>query len=295
MPDLGRRRPLSAQYTFSALGTHWRIASPNSFDPEIRRQIDERVADFDAAWSRFRSDSLVARMAGEPGAYEFPPEAAAVMSLYRTVYELTAGRVTPLVGAALEHLGYDAQYTLQRRPGIRATPSWDDALTVTGSSITTKAPVVLDIGAAGKGMLVDLLAELIDPDHDGRILVDASGDLLHRGPVPCRVGLEHPLDPTMVIGVAELKDASLCSSAVNRRRWGADLHHVVDPFTGEPVRGTQATWVVAENTALADVLATALFFTDASVLAQRYSFSYVRMSDDGSVDWSPDFPGELFL
>lgn len=294
MPELGRR-PLTAQYRFTALGTHWRTASSNSFDTDVRQRIDERVECFDAAWSRFRSESLVSRMAREPGTYCFPPEAAAVMSLYRSVYELTDGRVTPLVGSALEHLGYDAEYTLQRRPGVSRTPGWDDVLTFAGSSITATAPVVLDIGAAGKGLLVDLLGELIDPEQDGGILVDASGDLLHRGPVPCRVGLEHPLDPTMVIGVAELRDASLCSSAVNRRRWGADLHHVVDPFTGEPVRGTQATWVVAETTALADILATALFFTQPEVLAQRYCFNYVRMSDDGSVDWSRDFPGEVFL
>lgn len=293
MPELGRR-PFAPQYRFAGIGTHWRVASPRSAEPQVCADIDRRVEEFDRTWSRFRDDSVVSVMARTSGTYVLPAEAATLMSLYRSLYDLTGGAMTPLVGRALEHLGYDAEYSLQRRPGSLRTPPWDAVLTVQGSTITTTRPLLLDVGAAGKGLLVDLLADLVDPDHEGDLLIDGSGDLLHRGDIPCRVGLEHPLDETMVIGVAELSNASLCSSAVNRRRWGSDLHHVVDPFTGEPIRGTLATWVVAETTAVADGLATALFFTDPAVLTREYAFSYVRMSDDGSVDYSTNFPGELF-
>jgi len=108
------------------------------------------------------------------------------------------------------------------------------------------------------------------------------------------VGLEHPLDPRKAIGVVELAGASLCASASNRRAWGDGLHHIVDPRTGSPAREVIATLVVASSTALADGLATALFFTGAHQLAKTFHFSYVRMYADGRAERSRDFPGELF-
>ncbi|MER5185437.1 hypothetical protein ABT009_45440 [Streptomyces sp. NPDC002896] len=55
-----------------------------------------------------------------------------------------------------------------------------------------------------------------------------------------------------------------------------------------------ATWVVADETALADGLATALFFTEAQRLAETFQFAYVRMYADGRAEHSPDFVGEPF-
>jgi thiamine biosynthesis lipoprotein ApbE len=109
-----------------------------------------------------------------------------------------------------------------------------------------------------------------------------------------QVGLEHPLDPRLVIGVANLQNRALCASAVNRRAWGDGLHHVLDARTGAPATEVVATWVVADDAALADGLATALFFTGVHRLAEIHRFAYVRMLADGRAERSPDFDGELF-
>jgi ApbE family len=84
-----------------------------------------------------------------------------------------------------------------------------------------------------------------------------------------------------VIGVANLQNRALCASAVNRRAWGNGLHHVLDARTGAPTTEVVATWVVASDAALADGLATALFFTGAHRLAETHRFAYVRMLADG--------------
>lgn len=81
---------------------------------------------------------------------------------------------------------------------------------------------------------------------------------------------------------------------MTKRAWGPGLHHVVDARTGIPTWDVIATWVIAGTAALADGLATALFFTDALSLAQRFPFSYVRMLADGHMDASRNFDGELF-
>jgi FAD:protein FMN transferase len=160
--------------------------------------------------------------------------------------------------------------------------------------LMTERPLVIDVGAAGKGYLVDILSGMIVHAGLAQFVVDASGDLCHSGPNPLRIGLEHPCDPTQVIGVANLRNRALCASATNRRAWGKGLHHVLDGRTGTPTRDVVATWVVAENALSADGLATALFFVDADQLTTLPGFSYVRMFADGRAEIAPDFEGEIF-
>jgi thiamine biosynthesis lipoprotein len=160
--------------------------------------------------------------------------------------------------------------------------------------ITTDRPVLLDVGAAGKGRLVDLVAQTLTDADVHRFVVDAGGDLRHQGDRPLRVGLEHPLNPERVIGVVELRDNALCASAVNRRAWEGGLHHILDARTGTPRRDVLATWVIANNATVADGLATALFLSDPSRLNEAYRFEFVRMTANG-IEASPEFDGELFV
>lgn len=90
-----------------------------------------------------------------------------------------------------------------------------------------------------------------------------------------------------MIGVAHLHQQAVCASATNRRAWGPGLHHVLDGRTGLPTNDILATWVIADDAAVADALATALFFTAPHQLATIHRFTYVRVGSDGRVDSSP--------
>ena len=286
--------------TFEAIGTHWQIDTDRALSTVEWAEIDSRIEEFDRTYSRFRMDSLVTKIAAGAGVYEFPEDSLALMHFYRQLYEITGGAVTPLVGAALEDLGYDADYRLTLAPVVRDTPAWDEVMTWRGTTVHTTAPVVLDVGAAGKGYLVDIIARLLVGFGVHSFVIDASGDLLHRGPDFLRVGLEHPADTSKVIGVVPVANSALAGSAANRRSWGsADriLHHIVDPRTGDPAQQIVASWVAADSAMVADGLATAMFFADATALEQlstEFRASWLRVSSSGSAQWSPDFQGELF-
>lgn len=56
------------------------------------------------------------------------------------------------------------------------------------NTLTLNEPALIDVGAAGKGLLVDGIAALLDDDY----VIDASGDLLHHADASAVVGLEHP-------------------------------------------------------------------------------------------------------
>lgn len=281
-------------FSFDGIGTRWEISTPSPLSGAHRRQLLDTVADYDAAWSRFRPDSLIAGAARQPGRYELPAGAAALGPLYETLYRLSGGAMTPLIGGSLEHLGYDAGYSLRPDGPPLPAPSWDEVLDWQGTVLTTRAPVVIDVGAAGKGQLADLLSAVLREGGIAEHFIDASGDLLNAGPAPVDVGLEHPYDPARAIGIVSLGTGALCASAANRRAWGDGLHHVLDGTTGAPVRTVVASWAMAASAMTADALATALFFVDGFRLQQEFDCSWLTVSSDGHAEYSADFEGVLF-
>ena len=281
-------------FSFQGIGTAWDITTAFPLPQPLRMRLLDRVERFDADWSRFRPDSLVAELAREPGCYAFPAEAGPLGTLYRRLYTLTGGAMTPLVGGSLERLGYDAAYSLRPAGPPLPAPAWESVLAWSGTSIRASVPVVLDIGAAGKGLLVDLLAAELHAAGIETFIIDAGGDLLAQGPEPVRVALEHPYNPAQAIGILELEGRALCASAANRRAWGDGLHHVLDGTTGRPVRTAVATWALAETAMVADALATALFFVPGAPLQESFDFSWLAVFSDGSAAYSAEFEGTLF-
>jgi FAD:protein FMN transferase len=306
MPSASRingTEPVDSSFRFGALGTRWEIVTGEPLDDGLRELILKHIEDFEQTYSRFRDDSLVAHIAAAHagGRFRFPEDSTVLFDLYDRLYEATAGSVDPLVGRRLELLGYDRTYSLTPAPAaVReaealARPKWSSDVVRDGTTVITDAPLIIDVGAAGKGYLVDLVSEMLRISGVFDYLIDASGDLRHCGQSSIRVGLEHPDDPALVIGVSNLGDAALCASAVNRRSWADGLHHVLDARTGNPVHDVVATWVVAENAATADGLATALFVTAPEKLAEVFSFAFVRMFADGRAEVSDNFDGHVFF
>lgn len=288
------RQTPSPSKQFDAIGAPWQIDTAQPLNAEVETAVHARIDRFDRTYSRFRDDSLVSTIARTPGNYPFPADAPPLFELYRRLYDATNGAMSPLVGRALEELGYDRTYSLRPTATRTRIPEWHEALSWNGTELTTLTPAVLDVGAAGKGYLVDLVAAELREHGISASTVDASGDILHRGETPLRVALEHPLDTSKAIGVVSIQNQAICASAPNRRAW-AGLHHILDARTGQPTDRVIATWAIAATALEADGLATALFFAEPKTLAQEFDFHWVRMLSNGRVDYSPNLNGELFL
>ncbi|WP_431801491.1 FAD:protein FMN transferase [Microbacterium sp. bgisy203] len=301
--------PAVATHAFDAIGTRWRIDTERPLDEAIVARIDDVVERFDREWSRFRVDSVVSDLADRaaiaPATVPAPRDAAAMLDLYAALSEATTGAVNPLVGDALARRGYDPASSLVDCGAEPAPARWRELLGWDGDRLRLAEPATIDVGALGKGRLVDLVGAVLAEASLSRFTVDASGDLLLRGGGAGgavdpgeRIALEHPFDPSRAIGVWTLAEGALCASAVGRRAWpGADgggLHHVLDARTGEPVRTIAATWATAPDTMTADAAATALFFAGGERFAAAHGVEWVRMATSGRVEWSPGCGAELF-
>nr|WP_231707799.1 FAD:protein FMN transferase [Arthrobacter caoxuetaonis] len=295
------RNPVNEEYGFEAIGTQWLITTQKPVDSAARAAVAGLIAEYDAALSRFRPDSVLGSLGGGAGTVILPGYTAGLFQLFDRLEALTGGRLNPLVGGSLEQLGYGPGYRLQPQGPAVAAPPWRSAATwrpvhgpAGGVELVLERPATVDVGAAGKGQLVDLVWELLVFRGYASVVVDAGSDMRHSGAAGVRVALEHPYDSTQAIGVVEVSGRALCASAASRRTWGEGLHHVLDASTGRPVDAVAATWVLAPDAMTADGLATALFLTDPSLLAAEFDFDYVRMFSDGRAQYSPAMAGVLF-
>jgi FAD:protein FMN transferase len=283
------------RHEFKATGTSWRIDIlddvSQSIADDILARIRMRIEEFEQAYSRFREDSIVGKISRTAGGYAFPNDAKPMMDLYRALYEITGGLMTPLVGRILVDAGYDASYSLKPKEVIRAAPKWEDAIRYEHPILTTKSPIQLDFGALGKGYIIDIISRLIEESGVSKYTVDAGGDI--RTTIPLRIGLEDPEDASRVVGIAEVDCQSICGSAGNRRAWGK-YHHIINPKTVESPQHISALWVVADTTILADALSTALFFVSPEELLKKYRFEFVILYKDKTARVSSQFPGKLF-
>ncbi len=287
------------QRSFDAIGTRWEILFRSSLTSneadQVFEEIRQRIEVFDKTYSRFRDDSLISDVAKNAGAHTFPSDAPELFELYQKLYQISGGAFTPLIGQTLSDAGYDADYSLRLRE-LHHPPAWQEVMEYRLPTLTTTQPVLLDFGAAGKGHLVDIIAQLLEQHDITEYVVDGSGDIRHRGSAgnTLKVGLENPVDASTVFGTVELGDQSLCGSASNRRSWG-DLHHIIDPDKLTSPKHIQASWVVAEDTLVADALATCLFLVSPARLQPHFKFEYLVMSEQGQVAHSDAFPVQLFV
>lgn len=280
---------------FEAIGTVWKIEffqlGPFDFERNLKQKIFARIEEFDRIYSRFRQDSSVKKMAQQKGRYEFPPEAQALFAVYRTLYDLTDGLFTPLIGQVMHDAGYDTVYSL--KPGEpHSPPTWNGVMEWQAPMLMIKQPARLDFGAAGKGYLADLVAEVIEAQGISDFCINAGGDIVARG-ANIKIALEDPRDSKKAIGTVQLQNKSICGSAGNRRVWD-QFHHIINPKTLTSPKTILATWVIADSGLLSDALATCLFFTSAQKLQTVYPFEYVMLFEDGHVECSPIDSLELF-
>jgi len=196
--------------------------------PDERYAAQAAQAAFDLAdrlereLSRFKSNSDIARVnhlvAGQ--STRVSPSTLECLVIARHMFDLTGGAFDISIGTGLPSLELDAEDFL-----VRATTDG----------------VQVDLGGIGKGYAVDLMAELLEEWELRRALVHGgfSSVLALEAPVGLDgwpLTLSDPAVPSRVLTRLSMRQAALSASGVRKG------DHIVDPRTGEPVRGRLAAW-----------------------------------------------------
>jgi thiamine biosynthesis lipoprotein len=287
------------QITYQSMGTTWTVSIwDDILDDELtslEQVLFEMSEKFNQVYSRFLDTSLVTLLSKQTGIVEVPKDFVEMLRLYEIFYKSSNGKLNPLVGFSISDLGYDSQYSLKRQSIIRNTLNFNDTVQIIDDNhVSIREPVLFDFGALGKGYFVDLMKNFLSAKGHKRYLIDGSGDSVYVGNgEPITVGLEHPDDPAKVIGSIKIIQGAICASGSNRRKWGSQ-HHIIDPQTNTSSEKILATWVLADRTAIADGLATALFLIAPETLLKDFKFEYCLLNKDYKIKRSAGFTAELF-
>jgi thiamine biosynthesis lipoprotein len=260
--------------SFGALGSTAVVAvtEPTALAPATLA-VEEVVARFDEACSRFRDDSELTALnalAGSP-VHVSPLLLEAVEASLRAA-QVTDGDVDPTIGEALIALGYDRDFDAigtgaAATVSIAAVPGWQTVrVDRAASTVTTARGVVLDLGATAKALASDHAAAAASASVEGGVLVSLGGDISIEGPPPeqgwqIRVTDDHRSDVTAPGQWIALRGGGLATSSTTVRRWetdGGSVHHLLDPATGRPAAGPWRTVSVTAGSCLdANIASTA--------------------------------------
>jgi thiamine biosynthesis lipoprotein len=252
-----------ASVSFRALGTTATLCVTDAAAlPGAHEILDRELRETDAACSRFRDDSELARLNGAAGerVVVSPRLLDAVAAALRAA-AASAGLVDPTVGRALRLSGYDRTFELVRgregatfRARFAAVPGWR-RVEVDGARRAVRLPpgLELDLGATTKALAADRAARAAADASGVGVLVDLGGDIAVAGPAPeggwpIRIAHDHAADPDGPGPVVSIRSGGLATSSTTVRRWRSgdvELHHIVDPRTGRPAETPWRTITVA--------------------------------------------------
>jgi FAD:protein FMN transferase len=139
-----------------------------------------------------------------------------------------------------------------------------------GTAFIDKAGMRIHLGGVGKGYAVDRAAAMLGAYGVRDFMVQFGGDLYvsgRPGDGPWRLGIQDPRgEPNHSFATLELSDATASTSGDYERFFMADAvryHHLLDPDTGQPARGSRSVTIVAQSAMLADALSTGVFIMGA--------------------------------
>jgi len=208
---------VTAEARFEAMGSWGHVIVEGGPD-DACAQARARIDDLERRWSRFLPDSEISRM-NAGGAAVVSEETAGLVQRAHVAHQATGGRFDAMVLAALVGAGYD------RAVGV----------------VVDAPRSGFDPGGIGKGLAADLVAaEVCDAGADG-CLVNVGGDLRAVGEPPTEDGwvvtVPDARRPGEELLRAALPAGAVATSSRLERRWQAgdtEVHHLIDPFTGEP-------------------------------------------------------------
>jgi thiamine biosynthesis lipoprotein len=260
---------------FRAMGCEAHVVLTGT-DAEARlHEVQAEIDALERKWSRFIDDSEVSRMNAKPGVPVLvSPETFMLIERATSAWEMTRGRFDPTVADALIGLGYDRTFkaiAARTAPvlaprgapgpsGIRIDP--------VVRTVTLPEGVHFDPGGIGKGLAADLVVTKMLGTGSAGAMVNLGGDLRAAGEPPTEhgwiVALEDPTDPSRHIARVTIVDGAVCTSSRLLRRWtradGSEVHHLVDPKTGEPFEtDVVSVTVVAGEAWWAEALTKAVF------------------------------------
>lgn len=245
-------------FEYQALGTVWYFEFFEQINNQevFKEQLFSTINQFEADYSRFKSDSLLSQLNKNRQA-EVNDEFKDLLDIGLHYYQLTAGVFDISQAHQLTEHGYG-------KPIIATTDfqsRLDQIISFDQNRVILAGDRQLDLGGIGKGYLVDKLVRSFEQDYGiKKYLINGGGDL-RAGDIDSSgvgIALEDPWKPGQYLGKILLNSQALAYSSPNKRRWtdqaGQNHTHLIYSDGQRMI----ASLVVAKTALEADIMATSI-------------------------------------
>src|ERR1700686_1843112 len=222
-----RTAPVEAHH-FEALGTNCSLFAVGLSRGRLL-EGEFWVRRLGASLTRVSPESELSRFNRSPGRWiDVSPEMGSLLLESLAAFELSSGLVNVAVLRSMEAVGYTrplseaAPDATELRAG--PLPALPDVLSVRPGAARLENGAGLDLGGIAKGWMADRLVETLGPSA----LAHIGGDLRAGGLGPAGDGWPVGLGGATVL----LRNQGAATRSVRSRRWGNELHHLIDPRTG---------------------------------------------------------------
>lgn len=294
-----------ASRTFTCFGGNTTVvvegAGPLGEPGEAVFAARDLLLDWHAVFSRFKPESELSSLNRDAGSSVV---VSAIMARFAQAVvdaaDATGGLVDATLLGEIEELGYRTErfrgslalplalaLAPPRRPaGAHPEHRWRTIEVDLGTSTVTRPPgVKLDGGGIVKGLLADVVGELLQ-EHNS-FLVDCEGDLRvgGSGGVERSVAVTAPLSQR-VLHEFTLADGAVATTSIVKRSWMERLkpaHHLLDPATGQPAyTGIVQATALAPTALEAEALAKAALLSGPQAAAGWLRHGGMILLDDDS-------------
>lgn len=252
-----------------------RVAAEQALD-----ELEKLLAAYAERWSAWGTGALgdINRRLAAGEAADIPTGMQPLFAAAARYGEQSGQRFDVRLGRLVELWGFNDENQFRSAPPDPAqiTPivqavATAPLLPADGTRYGPAPGVWLDFGAIAKGDATDVAIDELRRRGYPNAIVNAGGNLRaagRRGQRAWRVGIRNPRPDqenpdSRVLATLEIQGDEAVLTAGDYERYfefeGRRYHHLIDPHSGEPVRGLQSVTVVTANGALADAADTAVF------------------------------------
>jgi FAD:protein FMN transferase len=267
----GCTKPRTMQKTETIMGTDVTITVVAGTIEEGEAAIEAGMAELrrlDAMMSLYKDGSEITKVnlsAGKkpvkvsPEMIEAVERAAEISELSGGVFDITVGPLVVLWQMRLKEGKVPTDSEIARtRPLVNYK---NVVLDRKASTIFLKRPgMIIDLGGM-KGYVADRVADLFRQRGIRNAIIALAGDIWvlgHRDDgQPWKIGVQHPREHDKTLTVLELSDKYISTSGDYERfviREKKRYHHIIDPRTGKPSRGTISVTLIGDKGAVIDPL-----------------------------------------
>ena len=243
-------------------------------DPSLLEVARIRLGELEQRWSRFISSSDVCALNQSNGAaISVHPDTITLVRYLVDAQRVTNRFFDPTLLPSLVQLGYarsmtNASLVTQLDGSLRwGEPLVTTSIDIKNQTVTLPTGLTLDPGGLGKGLAADIVAsELRELGAEG-VCISIGGDIRCSGTGPIdgawSIPVASPFASSDILATATLFDGAIATSSLDAKTWSVgntDMHHVLSPKTGLPLRKSaeqviQAT-VIGAEAVWAEVFAT---------------------------------------